>query len=234
MTSTSRIGLVISQHAVSGVLHYRVQMEDGSTCIQEGSKLRLSHPDNERLLNEFDPTYLTGEPNDEPISVKKGPQNNDILLVLIEGVWNACTILDVCAGEKGRPLYLVRYDDGMLVRDYLRVPWSYVAVSDNSSHSDAKAADSSGPGGVSSSDATVETPTSSGKAKVSNAQGKRKVCEKAKETVAVEMTTCIVSTEQAKKNVMTEIPVVSSTEMPMVHREVCGQNAYVTLLQRVV
>ena len=82
-------------------------------------------------IEKYDPRARLDGERSEPVSIQQGPQKGDILLVLIDQCRAACEVLDVSI-KKGRPLYLVKYDDGMLVQDHLVVPWSYVSTAPTS------------------------------------------------------------------------------------------------------
>lgn len=49
------------------------------------------------------------------------------VLVHIDHCRAACEVLEIGA-KKGRRLYTVKYDDGMLVQDHLVVPWCYLST----------------------------------------------------------------------------------------------------------
>ena len=90
-------------------------------------------------IQKYDPTARLDGERSEPVSIQQGPQKGDILLVLIDQCRAACEVLNVST-TKGRPLYLVKYDDGMLVQDHLVVPWTYVSTSSTTSGAIALAA----------------------------------------------------------------------------------------------
>jgi hypothetical protein len=83
-------------------------------------------------IENYEPSASLDGERSEPVSIQQGPQKGDILLVLIDQCRAACEVLDVST-KKGRPLYLVKYDDGMLVQDHLVVPWSYVSTAHTTS-----------------------------------------------------------------------------------------------------
>jgi hypothetical protein len=90
-------------------------------------------------IENYEPSARLDGERSEPVSIQQGPQKGDILLVLIDQCRAACEVLDVSI-KKGRPLYLVKYDDGMLVQDHLVVPWSYVSTAPTTSGAIAPAA----------------------------------------------------------------------------------------------
>ena len=60
--------------------------------------------------------------------MSQGPVAGDHIAVLLKGKWNSCIVQTVhSTGEDGialkRPEYTVVYDDGMQVRDRLKLPW---------------------------------------------------------------------------------------------------------------
>ena len=75
----------------------------------------------------YDPHLPIENERDEPASMNVGPRAGDVLLVRIDGCRAACEVLEV-GSKRGRPLYTVKYDDGMLVQDHLVVPWCYLST----------------------------------------------------------------------------------------------------------
>ena len=110
-----------------------------------------------------DPHRAIENERKEPSCMEVGPRQGDVLLVRTDGSRAACKVLEV-GNKRGRPLYTVEYDDGMLVQDHLVVPWSYLST--------APPAQSDPPTDGSASDADTVAPPMSAKAK-----GKRRMID---------------------------------------------------------
>ena len=113
-------------------------LESGEIVTKTNDEVRCMI-NGDLAIENYEPSARLDGERSEPVSIQQGPQKGDILLVLIDQRRAACEVLDVSI-KKGRPLYLVKYDDGMLVQDHLVVPWSYVSTAPTTSGAIAPAA----------------------------------------------------------------------------------------------
>jgi hypothetical protein len=109
-------------------------LESGQIVTKTNDEVRCMI-NGDLAIENYEPSARLDGERSEPVSIERGPQKGDILLVLIDQCRAACEVLDVST-KKGRPLYLVKYDDGMLVQDHLVVPWSYLSTAPTKSSTD--------------------------------------------------------------------------------------------------
>jgi hypothetical protein len=103
-----------------------VILSNGKMHVKTESELRCMVC-GDLAIEGYDPYGPIDHERDEPLSVDVGPRQGDVLLLRIDGCRAACEVLEV-GSRKGRPLYIVKYDDGMLVQDHLVVPWGYLST----------------------------------------------------------------------------------------------------------
>ena len=118
-----QVSFVVSRHQGDDGWHYRVQMESGEMRIMSATELSAT-ANGSSAIDDFDPDEQF-QRRPPPRNVQEGPSKNDIVRVELQGAWHVCTVLKVNDDNT----YRVRYDDGMLVEDYLSVPWNFVQVS---------------------------------------------------------------------------------------------------------
>ena len=109
-------------------------LETGQIVTKTNAEVRCMI-NGDLAIEKYDPRARLDGERAEPVTIQQGPQKGDILLVLIDQCRAACEVLDV-GTRKGRPLYLVKYDDGMLVQDHLVVPWTYLSTAPTKSSTD--------------------------------------------------------------------------------------------------
>ena len=121
------IDRVLASFVVDGKTYYRLLLLNGTMIVKPKPTVRAMI-NGDLAIEHFDPHTPIDDARGEPTSVQSGPGKGDVLLVTIDGCLAACVVIDVVADKNGRPLYTTRYDDGMLVQDYLFVPWAYLSV----------------------------------------------------------------------------------------------------------
>lgn len=136
---SNTVSCVLSRHGHPGSLGYRVILADGTMHLKTDSELRCMVR-GDIAIEVYDPHLPIESERDEPASMDVGPREGDVLLVRIDGCRAACQVLEVGI-KRGRPLYTVKYDDGMLVQDHLVVPWCYLSTAPPPAPQDAPATD---------------------------------------------------------------------------------------------
>ena len=140
--SANHVQFIISCHGDGDEVGYRVLAQDGKMYLKTKQQVSVMI-NGDNAINEFEPNEIHDNLRPEPSSETDGPKKNDIIRVLIQGSFCVCTVL-TSSTHRGRPRYKVEYDDGMIVEDYLSVPWNYISVAPTSapSASDAPSAPS--------------------------------------------------------------------------------------------
>lgn len=123
---SNTVSCVLSRHGHPGSLGYRVILADGTMHLKTESEVRCMVR-GDIAIEAYDPHLPIESARDEPASMDVGPREGDVLLVRIDGCRAACQVLEVGI-KRSRPLYTVKYDDGMLVQDHLVVPWCYLST----------------------------------------------------------------------------------------------------------
>eukprot|EP00966_Prymnesium_polylepis_P116125 2684284-Prymnesium_polylepis.1 len=125
---SNTVSSVLSRHGSPDSLGYRVILADGDVVVKTSAELRCM-VNGDVVIEQYDhdPYRPLDNERNEPLSVKEGPRKGDVLLVRIDHHRAACKVLEV-GTRKGRALYTVKYDDGMLVQDHLVVPWCYLST----------------------------------------------------------------------------------------------------------
>ena len=121
---SNSVSCILSHHGPSP--SYRLMLTNGQLATKTKAEVRCMVR-GELALSEYDPYAPLDCERSEPVSAEEGPRKGDILLVRIDQCRAACEVLAV-ETRKGRPLYLVKYDDGMFVKDHLMVPWNYLST----------------------------------------------------------------------------------------------------------
>lgn len=126
---SNTVSHLLSCHGSRGSLDfgYRLILADGQMVVKTEAEVRCM-VGGDLAIEQYDPFCPLEHECDEPLSTACGPRKGDILLLRIEQCRSACEVLQVRTNHKGRPLYTVKYDDGMLVEDHLSVPWSYLST----------------------------------------------------------------------------------------------------------
>lgn len=105
---------------------YRFLHQNGGMAVKSEAHVR-SMVRGDLAIENYDPHVPIENPRGEPLTMHGAPCKGDLLLVSIEGRHAVCEVLDVTPDKRKRPLFKVKYDDGMLIQDYLRVPWTYLS-----------------------------------------------------------------------------------------------------------
>ena len=111
------VSSVLSRHGQPDSLGYRIILADGSMHVKKEVEVRCMVR-GDIAIESYDPHLPIENERDEPVCINAGPRQGDVLLVRIDGCRAACKVLEV-GQKRGRPLYTVEYDDGMLVQDHL-------------------------------------------------------------------------------------------------------------------
>ena len=120
------VSSVLSRHGQPDNLVYRIILADGSMHVKTEVEVRCMVR-GDIAIESYDPHLPIENERAEPVCINAGPRQGDVLLVRIDGCRAACKVLTV-GDKRGRPLYTVEYDDGMLVQDHLVVPWCYLST----------------------------------------------------------------------------------------------------------
>ena len=120
------VSSVLSHHGQPDSLVYRIILADGSMHVKTDVEVRCMVR-GDVAIESYDPHLPMENERAEPVCINAGPRQGDVLLVRIDGCRAACKVLEV-GHKRGRPLYTVKYDDGMLVQDHLVVPWNYLST----------------------------------------------------------------------------------------------------------
>lgn len=136
---SNHVQFVISCHNDGDNVGYRILADDGKMYIKTQHEVSCMI-NGDTAIREFDPNEIEGDLRSEPPTEQLGPKKNDVIRVLIEAVFCVCTVLSTRT-YRGRPLYRVQYDDGMILEDHLNVPWTYVSVAQEDAASSTSALD---------------------------------------------------------------------------------------------
>ena len=116
---------LVSRHRVDDEPACRVLLDDGTTQV-------LRETDASRMLN-GEAALAAGPPKfdthrTEPQTFEESPRVGSVIRVLIQGSWMSCIVKNVYppAPPDDAVQFVVEYDDGLLVKDRLCVPWDYV------------------------------------------------------------------------------------------------------------
>ena len=118
------VSLVSRHRSADGHAACRVLLDDGTTRV-------LNEADASRMLN-GEAALAAGPPDfdthrAEPQTLEEAPRVGSVVRILIQGAWMSCVIKSVRLHPPDNAvLFVVEYDDGMLVEDRLSVPWDYV------------------------------------------------------------------------------------------------------------
>ena len=123
---SNTVSCVLSRHGQPGSLGYRVILADGTMHLKTEAEMRCMVR-GDSAIEVYDPHLPIENERDEPLPMDVGPREGDVLLLRIDSCRAACKVLEV-GNKRGRPLYTVKYDDGMLVQDHLVVPWCYLST----------------------------------------------------------------------------------------------------------
>ena len=117
---SNTVSSIISRHGQPDSLGYRIMLADGSMHVKTEVEVRCMVR-GDIAIESYDPHLPIQNERAEPVCMNAGPRQGDVLLVRIDDCRAACKVLEV-GNKRGRPLYTVEYDDGMLVQDHLVVP----------------------------------------------------------------------------------------------------------------
>lgn len=120
------VSSILSRHGQPDNLGYRIILADGSMHVKTEVEVRCMVR-GDIAIESYNPHLPIENERAEPVCINAGPRRGDVLLVRIDGCRAACKVLEV-GQKRGRPLYTVEYDDGMLVQDHLVVPWNYLST----------------------------------------------------------------------------------------------------------
>lgn len=120
------VSSVLSRHGQPDSFAYRIILADGSMHVKTEVEARCMVR-GDIAIESYNPHLPIENERAEPVCINTGPRQGDVLLVRIDGCRAACKVLEV-GQKRGRPLYTVEYDDGMLVQDHLVVPWNYLST----------------------------------------------------------------------------------------------------------
>ena len=120
------VSSVLSRHGQPDSFVYRIILADGSMHVKTEVEARCMVR-GDIAIESYNPHLPIENERAEPVCINAGPRQGDVLLVRIDGCRAACKVLEV-GQRRGRPLYTVEYDDGMLVQDHLVVPWNYLST----------------------------------------------------------------------------------------------------------
>ena len=123
---SNTVSSILSRHGQPDSLGYRIILADGSMHVKTEVEVRCMVR-GDIAIESYDPHLPIQNERAEPVCMNAGPRQGDVLLVRIDDCRAACKVLEV-GNKRGRPLYTVEYDDGMLVQDHLVVPWCYLST----------------------------------------------------------------------------------------------------------